>query len=111
MPLATAAALMAEIGFDDEDDTECGADSECDDGADTDSDGREHGDGGGDNNRSAQRMKRRRSKLPLKAVLILREYFARHLNYPYPSDEDKKALADLTGLTVKQCSNLVYKFA
>lgn len=50
-------------------------------------------------------IKRRRSKLPLRAVLILRRWFFDHVTYPYPFDADKEQLAAEAKLTVKQVQN------
>jgi len=47
-------------------------------------------------------LKDRRSKLPLRCVYILREWFSNHVNHPYPNEIEKRELALLTGLTVKQ---------
>jgi len=49
--------------------------------------------------------KKRRSKLPLKAVLTLRDWFTNHVNHPYPTEAEKQDLASATGLSVKQCTN------
>ena len=100
VPLAAAATLMMEIGFEDDEKAVDDASSERESDSAAVTYIESNGGGGG-----VHRLKRRRSKLPLKAVLILREYFARHLNYPYPSDQDKKMLAGLTKLTGKQISH------
>ena len=40
--------------------------------------------------------------LPVNAVALLQEWFDNHESNPFPSNEEKKALATQTGLTVKQ---------
>ena len=50
-------------------------------------------------------IKRRRSKLPLKAVLQLRAWFSRHLQYPYPTDREKEQLAAAARLQPRQVQN------
>lgn len=49
--------------------------------------------------------KKRRSKLPKKAVSQLREWLLQHLDKPYPTELEKRMLAAKTGLTFKQTSN------
>jgi len=49
--------------------------------------------------------KQRRSKLPLKAVYVLREFFVRHVDHPFPNDAQKRELAGLCGLNFKQVSD------
>ena len=50
-------------------------------------------------------IRRRRSKLPLKAVLLLRRWFAQHLSHPYPTDAEKEQLAKDAHLTSRQVQN------
>lgn len=54
---------------------------------------------------SGEIIKKRRSKLPLKAVLILRQWLSDHVQMPYPSDIEREQLAQSTGLTIKQVQN------
>ena len=50
-------------------------------------------------------IKRRRSKLPLKAVLVLRAWFSQHLTFPYPSEQEKEQLATAAHLQPRQVQN------
>ncbi|KAI7863403.1 Homeodomain-like protein, partial [Spinellus fusiger] len=49
--------------------------------------------------------KRRRGNLPKAVTAILREWLARHKKHPYPTEEEKAALARETRLTLNQISN------
>ena len=49
----------------------------------------------------------RRSKLPLKCVYILRAWFSAHVQYPYPSAEEKRLLAAQTGLSIEQINHFM----
>jgi len=49
--------------------------------------------------------KQRRSKLPLKATVKLREFFIAHIDNPFPNDEQKKQIATETDLLFKQVSD------
>jgi hypothetical protein len=48
---------------------------------------------------------RRKPRLPLKAVLILDDWFELHKNKPYPSEEEKSQLMLITGLNRNQVNN------
>lgn len=47
----------------------------------------------------------RRSKLPLRAVVTLRQYFIAHVDRPFPSDQGKRDLAAQCGLNFKQVAD------
>ncbi|CAO3649477.1 unnamed protein product [Cunninghamella echinulata] len=49
--------------------------------------------------------KRRRGNLPKAVTLILKEWLSEHKKHPYPTEEEKDALAKQTGLTLNQISN------
>lgn len=49
--------------------------------------------------------RRRRGNLPKEATAQLKAWFASHSESPYPTDEEKNALASRTGLTQAQISN------
>lgn len=46
-----------------------------------------------------------RSKLPLKATFKLRKFFIAHIDNPFPTDDEKKQLANETELLFKQVSD------
>jgi hypothetical protein len=46
-----------------------------------------------------------RSKLPLKSLLVLREYFMSHWTNPFPSEQEKNELAERGEIQVKQVTN------
>jgi Homeobox KN domain len=48
---------------------------------------------------------RRKPRLPLKAVLILDDWFELHKNKPYPTEEEKSQLMLITGLNRNQVNN------
>ena len=48
---------------------------------------------------------RRRKHLRPKATGILNEWFERHLDFPYPSEDEKRLLASQCDITVEQVSN------
>ena len=48
---------------------------------------------------------RRRKHLRPKATRILKEWFERHLDFPYPSEDEKRLLASQCDITVEQVSN------
>jgi len=50
-------------------------------------------------------QKKRRSKLPLRAILIFRKWFTEHVRHPYPTPAEKKDLAREAGLSTKQTNN------
>ncbi|KAI9723271.1 MAG: hypothetical protein M1812_001153 [Candelaria pacifica] len=54
---------------------------------------------------TAQHNKRRRGNLPRWITDTLRGWFNHHIKHPYPSDEEKAELMELTGLTIQQVSN------
>lgn len=49
--------------------------------------------------------RRRRGNLPKEATATLKKWFAEHAESPYPTDEEKNALAVSTGLSSAQISN------
>ncbi|KAI8369432.1 uncharacterized protein BYT42DRAFT_617456 [Radiomyces spectabilis] len=49
--------------------------------------------------------KRRRGNLPKAVTAILRDWLAKHKKHPYPTEEEKAALARQTDLTLNQISN------
>ena len=50
-------------------------------------------------------VKRRRGNLPKAVTAILREWLSRHKKHPYPTEDEKAALARQTNLTLNQISN------
>ncbi|KAG0146954.1 hypothetical protein CROQUDRAFT_43698 [Cronartium quercuum f. sp. fusiforme G11] len=48
---------------------------------------------------------RRRGKLPQAVTALLRTWLMGHTSHPYPTEEEKKALCEQTGLTMNQVSN------
>jgi len=50
-------------------------------------------------------QKKRRGNLPKAATNLLKKWLFDHLFHPYPSEEEKSALAMQTGLTLNQISN------
>ncbi|KAJ5711453.1 hypothetical protein N7488_005609 [Penicillium malachiteum] len=51
------------------------------------------------------KSKRRRGNLPKPMTDILQAWFHDHLDYPYPSEEDKQMFMTRTGLSISQISN------
>lgn len=49
--------------------------------------------------------KRRRGNLPKAVTAILRDWLSRHKKHPYPTEDEKLALAQQTNLTLNQISN------
>jgi hypothetical protein len=49
--------------------------------------------------------KRRRGNLPKAVTAILREWLSDHKKHPYPTEDEKDALASKTGLSLNQISN------
>lgn len=54
---------------------------------------------------SAAVPKKRRGNLPKEATDRFREWFERHYEHPYPTDEEKRTLAAETGTAVAQITN------
>ena len=52
----------------------------------------------------SQRHKRRRGNLPKAVTDTLRKWFAEHVANPYPTEDEKQMLMDMTGLTISQVS-------
>ena len=52
----------------------------------------------------SQRHKRRRGNLPKAVTDTLRKWFADHVGNPYPTEDEKQMLMDMTGLTISQVS-------
>ena len=50
-------------------------------------------------------QKKRRGNLPKRATNLLKKWLFEHLFHPYPTEEQKRALASQTGLTINQISN------
>eukprot|EP00871_Galdieria_phlegrea_P002439 jgi/Galph1/3196/GphlegSOOS_G1843.1 len=49
--------------------------------------------------------KRRRENLSKDKIEPLRKWFETHENYPYPTEEEKKELSQVTGISVHQITN------
>ncbi|GMN45925.1 hypothetical protein TIFTF001_015113 [Ficus carica] len=49
--------------------------------------------------------KKKKGKLPKEARQILLDWWTRHSRWPYPTEADKIALSELTGLDQKQINN------
>nr|XP_006811519.1 PREDICTED: homeobox protein Meis2 isoform X5 [Saccoglossus kowalevskii] len=77
--------------------------SETDGGVDN-SIGSGDGTGEEDNDESSKRQKKR-GIFPKAATNIMRAWLFQHLTHPYPSEEQKKQLAQDTGLTILQVNN------
>jgi hypothetical protein len=56
-------------------------------------------------NSSSVANKRRRGNLPKAVTAILRDWLSRHKKHPYPTEEEKAALAAETNLNLNQISN------
>lgn len=54
---------------------------------------------------SVSHTKKRRGNLPKPVTAILRDWLAKHKTHPYPTEEEKVALAQQTNLTINQISN------
>lgn len=52
-----------------------------------------------------QRHKRRRGNLPKAVTDTLRKWFSEHVANPYPTEDEKQMLMDMTGLTISQVSS------
>ena len=52
-----------------------------------------------------ERPPRKRGKLPKPVTDYLKDWLHRHSDHPYPSEEEKKALCNATGLSMSQVSN------
>lgn len=50
-------------------------------------------------------QRKRRGNLPKDTTDKLRDWFHRHLHHPYPTEDEKQALMDQTGLQMNQISN------
>jgi len=50
-------------------------------------------------------QKKRPGNLPKRATNLLKKWLFEHLFHPYPTEEQKRALAGQTGLTINQISN------
>lgn len=53
----------------------------------------------------ADRPQRKRGKLPKETTDYLKAWLHRHSDHPYPSEEEKKQLCHVTGLSMSQVSN------
>ncbi|ONK63203.1 uncharacterized protein A4U43_C07F12460 [Asparagus officinalis] len=49
--------------------------------------------------------KRKKGKLPKDARLVLLDWWNTHYRWPYPTEEEKSKLAEMTGLDQKQINN------
>ncbi|VUZ39245.1 unnamed protein product, partial [Hymenolepis diminuta] len=56
-------------------------------------------------NRVATKRQKKRGIFPKVATNIMRAWLFQHLSHPYPSEEQKKQLAQDTGLTILQVNN------
>ncbi|XP_028969027.1 homeobox protein Meis1 [Galendromus occidentalis] len=66
------------------------------------------GDGTGEEDeedRSGKRRQKKRGIFPKVATNIMRAWLFQHLTHPYPSEDQKKQLAQDTGLTILQVNN------
>ncbi|QRV92609.1 homeobox KN domain protein [Ceratobasidium sp. AG-Ba] len=54
---------------------------------------------------STAQPQRRRGKLPKHVTETLRTWLLSHADHPYPTEEEKKMLCNVTGLTLSQVSN------
>ena len=54
---------------------------------------------------SVNHTKKRRGNLPKPVTAILRDWLAKHKKHPYPTEDEKLALAQRTNLTINQISN------
>ena len=52
-----------------------------------------------------ERPPRKRGKLPKPVTDYLKDWLHRHSDHPYPSEDEKKALCNATGLSMSQVSN------
>ncbi|CAO3676558.1 unnamed protein product [Rhizopus microsporus] len=57
------------------------------------------------NNNNNNNNKRRRGNLPKAVTAILRDWLSKHKKHPYPTEEEKAALAAETNLNLNQISN------
>ncbi|KAJ8308397.1 hypothetical protein KUTeg_013271 [Tegillarca granosa] len=55
--------------------------------------------------RSNSKPQKKRGIFPKVATNIMRAWLFQHLTHPYPSEEQKKQLAQDTGLTILQVNN------
>ncbi|XP_071834756.1 homeobox protein Meis1-like isoform X3 [Apostichopus japonicus] len=58
-----------------------------------------------DDDEKAARRQKKRGIFPKSATNIMRAWLFQHLTHPYPSEEQKKQLAQDTGLTILQVNN------
>lgn len=58
-----------------------------------------------DDDAPSRRPQKKRGIFPKQATNIMRNWLFRHLNHPYPSEEQKKQLAEVTGLQILQVNN------
>ncbi|XP_074640050.1 homeobox protein Meis1-like isoform X2 [Tubulanus polymorphus] len=58
-----------------------------------------------ENDERAQKRQKKRGIFPKVATNIMRAWLFQHLTHPYPSEEQKKQLAQDTGLTILQVNN------
>ncbi|KAK4010061.1 hypothetical protein OUZ56_019205 [Daphnia magna] len=65
------------------------------------------GDGTGedDDDSNSKKNQKKRGIFPKVATNILRAWLFQHLTHPYPSEDQKKQLAQDTGLTILQVNN------
>ncbi|XP_038077995.1 homeobox protein Meis1-like isoform X2 [Patiria miniata] len=78
--------------------------SETDGGLDN-SLGSGEGTGEDDDDERAAKRQKKRGIFPKSATNIMRAWLFQHLTHPYPSEEQKKQLAQDTGLTILQVNN------
>lgn len=58
-----------------------------------------------DDDNRGRRQQKKRGIFPKAATNIMRAWLFQHLNHPYPSEDQKKQLAEETGLTILQVNN------
>lgn len=58
-----------------------------------------------DEDNRGRRQQKKRGIFPKAATNIMRNWLFQHLNHPYPSEDQKKMLAEETRLTILQVNN------
>ncbi|XP_055338168.1 homeobox protein Meis1-like [Paramacrobiotus metropolitanus] len=65
----------------------------------------ENADGEDDDDERSKKRQKKRGIFPKMATNCMRAWLFQHLQHPYPSEEQKKSLAQDTGLTILQVNN------
>ncbi|GBN49602.1 Homeobox protein homothorax, partial [Araneus ventricosus] len=63
------------------------------------------GSGDDDDDERGKKRQKKRGIFPKVATNIMRAWLFQHLTHPYPSEDQKKQLAQDTGLTILQVNN------